>query len=341
MPSAPSLSVVMSTYNRAALLRDAVRSLLTLDPATPPYEVIIVDNNSTDDTRAVVEAMIPESGGRLHYVFEGQQGVAYGRNSGAAAARAPIVVFTDDDVRASPGWLMAYARAFAEHPDVDYAGGPVQPMWPKPAPTWLTHAHSSPLALIEHGPAGFVVVPENFCVFVTANLAVRREAFEAVGRLDPRFQHEPGAITAMEDHELQIRMQAAGRRGWYEPGAVIRAEVQAERLTKRYHRRWAFDNGRVRARATPPGYQFDGACTYTPEPMGARKLLGAPLWMYRHVVESGARALRARLRGDEEKSLWWECEARRLAGSIHYFATTPGRQRPDPATPGGVAVTGG
>ena len=122
---------------------------------------------------------------------------------------------------------------------------------------------------------------------------------------------------------------------------MIRAEVQAERLTKRYHRRWAFDNGRVRARATPPGYQFDGACTYTPEPMGARKLLGAPLWMYRHVVESGARALRARLRGDEEKSLWWECEARRLAGSIHYFATTPGRQRPDPATPGGVAVTGG
>ncbi len=322
MPNGPSLSVVMSTYNRAALLRDAVRSLLTLDPATPPYEVIIVDNNSKDNTREVVEALIPESAGRLRYLFEGTQGVAYGRNAGAAAASAPVIVFTDDDVRASRGWLMAYARAFAEHPDVDYAGGPIEPIWPAPAPAWLTHAHSSPLALIEHGPTGFVVTPENFRVFVTANLAVRRTAFDAVGRLDPYFQHEPGAITAMEDHEFQIRMQAAGRRGWYEPDAIIRAEVQPERLTKAYHRRWAFDNGRVRARATPPGYQFDGGCTYTPEPPDARKLLGAPLWMYRQTAEHGARALRARLRGNEEDALWWECEARRLAGSIHYYATS-------------------
>ncbi|HEY0780016.1 MAG TPA: glycosyltransferase, partial [Gemmatirosa sp.] len=281
----------MSTYNRAALLGDAVRSLLALDPATPPYEVVIVDNNSTDDTRAVVEALIPESGGRLRYVFEGRQGVAYGRNTGAAVARAPVIVFTDDDVRASPGWLVAYARAFAEHPEVDYAGGPVKPMWPKPAPAWLTHAHSSPLALIEHGAEGFVVTRENFCVFVTANLAVRRDAFEAVGRLDPKFQHEPGAVTAIEDHELQIRLQASGRRGWYEPEAVIRAEVQANRLTKAYHRRWAFDHGRVHARVAPPGHQFDGSCTFTPEPPGARKLLGAPLWMYRQAAESGVRAL--------------------------------------------------
>ncbi|HEY0779548.1 MAG TPA: hypothetical protein VGD56_16390, partial [Gemmatirosa sp.] len=78
------------------------------------------------------------------------------------------------------------------------------------------------------------------------------------------------------------------------------------------------------ARVAPPGHQFDGSCTFTPEPPGARKLLGAPLWMYRQAAESGVRALHAGLRRDEEQALWWECEARRLAGSIHYYVTSRG-----------------
>ncbi len=339
---APAISVVITTYNRGALLGDAVRSVLAQRGA-PAFELVVVDNNSRDDTRAVVEALVPESGGRLRYLFEPRQGASHGRNAGAAAARGDVLAFTDDDVRASPDWVAAIARAFAAHPEVDYVGGRVRPIWPAEPPAWVTdHAHTSPLALIDYGDAPAVVTPDTFRCFVTANLAVRRAAFAAVGGFDARFQHEPGAVTAIEDHELQIRLLNAGRRGLYAPDVEIRAEVQAERLSPRYHRRWWFDSGRARARLTPPGCLFDGACTIAPEPPHARHLLGAPLFMYRDLVAGAARALAARARGDLVRAYSWEFAARRSLGYISHAAQhrrragAPGA----PAAPvGGAAPT--
>ncbi len=343
MSSTPQYSVVVTTYNRAATLRGAVESLLALSPESPPYELIVVDNNSTDDTRRVVEALVPQSGGRLRYVFEPRQGASHGRNAGAAAARGAVLAFTDDDVRAGPGWLAAVARAFEAHPDVDYVGGRVRPIWPAPPPRWLTaHAHTSPLALIDYGDAPVLVTPECFRCFVTANLAVRKAAFDAVGGFDPRFQHEPGAVTAIEDHELQIRLLNAGRRGLYAPDVEIRAEVQANRLDVTYHRRWWFDSGRARARLTPPGHVFDGDCTITPEPAHARRLLGAPLFVYREVLTGAGRALAARVRGDLAESYRWEFVARRALGYISHASASrrrgaAGRAAPARRPAGGVA----
>lgn len=332
----PLISVVMTTYNRAGLLDDAVRSILAQEGA-PPYEFIVVDNNSSDGTRAVVEALIPGSGGRLRYLFEPKQGASHGRNAGAVAARGEILAFTDDDVRAAPNWLAEIARAFADHPEVDYVGGRVRPIWPAPPPEWmLAHAHTSPLALIDYGDAPSVVTPERFHCFVTANLAVRRRAFGAVGGFDPRYQHEPGAVTAIEDHELQIRLLEAGRVGFYAPTAEMRAEVQANRLRVGYHRRWWFDSGRARARLTPPDHLFDGACSITPAPLGARYLLGTPLYMYRELLTSAARAVAARARGALADAYSWEFVARRALGYIAYMAAhrAAGRRTPAPAPPG-------
>src|ERR1043165_9291612 len=89
------ISVVIPTYNRCQLLAPAIESLLAQESNGLRYEVIVVDNNSSDNTRDVVNSFT----GRetpVHYVFEGQQGNAYARNAGIEASHAPIIAFIDD-----------------------------------------------------------------------------------------------------------------------------------------------------------------------------------------------------------------------------------------------------
>src|SRR5215831_20801234 len=100
----PDLSVVICTYNRHELLRLALAALLRQSPANLTCEVLVVDNNSTPETRAVVDVMA-RSDSRLRYILETRQGNAYARNTGVAHARAPIVAFLDDDVTAGDNWL--------------------------------------------------------------------------------------------------------------------------------------------------------------------------------------------------------------------------------------------
>src|SRR5690242_18447539 len=115
MPFPCSVSVILSTYNRAAQLGPALDHLLAQGRSAPSHEVIVVDNNSTDTTRQVVEARVARAGGHLRYVFESKQGLSYARNAGILAARGDIIAFTDDDVRVSPEWVQVVAQAFEMH----------------------------------------------------------------------------------------------------------------------------------------------------------------------------------------------------------------------------------
>jgi glycosyltransferase involved in cell wall biosynthesis len=326
MTADPFYSVVVSTYNRASTLRGAIASLLALGPESPPHEIIVVDNRSTDDTRAVVESLAQASGGRLRYVYEPRQGVSFGRNAGAAAARGGVLAFTDDDVRPAPHWLAAIARVFAGRPEFAYTGGPVRPLWPAEPPAWLTDWFWSPLALIDYGAEGFEVRRMPFRCLVSANLAVRKSAFDDVGGFDPRYQHVPGSVSASEDHELQIRLLGAGYRGWYEPSVEIHAEVQPSRLTKSYHRKWAFDHGRAVVRMTPPGTLFDGNCSFEPEPSHARHLLGVPLFMFKDPVHALTRYVRAAARARVLDRLWAEFKFLESLGMITEYARSRGER---------------
>ena len=118
-------------------------------PPTREYEVIVVDNNSTDDTRRSSTACRPVPA--LRTVVERKQGVSHARNAGIAAARAPIVAFFDDDVRVAPNWIETIIRVFADDPGTEVIGGKVLPDWAAPPPCWLTPAHWAPLALQDLG----------------------------------------------------------------------------------------------------------------------------------------------------------------------------------------------
>src|SRR5688500_17877928 len=125
-PHTCDLTVVVSTYNRADRLPLALKALVE-QTGDVQYEVLVVDNNSTDSTRDVVNALAASSGGKIRYAFEPRQGLSYGRNTGIELSAAPLLAFTDDDVQVAPDWVRQLKRTFDEHPEVNYVGGPVLP----------------------------------------------------------------------------------------------------------------------------------------------------------------------------------------------------------------------
>src|SRR5581483_1150647 len=106
------------------------------------WDVIVVDNNSSDHTRDVVESRVAGFPVPLRYLFEPRQGKSNALNTGLAATDAAIIVFTDDDVRVGPGWLEASCRPMLDDPAIDYTGGPVRPIWERPRPSWLDATRS-------------------------------------------------------------------------------------------------------------------------------------------------------------------------------------------------------
>jgi glycosyltransferase involved in cell wall biosynthesis len=300
------VSVVISTYNRAGTLRLAVESLARQE-GDLRYEVVVVDNNSTDATRRVVEELIEDGYPNLRYLFEPRLGVSYGRNTGVQAAKAPIIAFTDDDLHVTPGWLASLYGALTAHPEVEYVGGKVLPTSSAGWPTWVTREHWAPLALFDYGDRPFYVNPTRAVCLGTSNSAYRRSVFDRVGYFDTRVQTTKRK-SATEDHELQLRVWRSGGQGLWVPGSVVMSDVASDRLTKAYHRQWQARNGRLLA------IMRDEAIEQT----RAGRLLGVPGHVYRRALQGVGRGLGALLRGDPDRAFAHEV---RLRWSLGFIAT--------------------
>jgi len=237
-----AVSVVVATYNRCELLPQAIQSLLAQDSNGLEYEVIVVDNNSTDKTRDVVNSF-SDSDHRVRYVFEGRQGNSYARNAGINESRSSIVAFIDDDIRADRDWIGTIKSTFDEHPEIGFIGGKVLPIWTVEPPHWLTSRHWMPLGLQDHGDEEFYLEPARVTGVISANLAVRRDLLEQVGMFSPKFQLVRGSIGGMEDHELVNQMWREGAIGMYVPQLRVETPVDRDRMRKRYHRRWHKSHG--------------------------------------------------------------------------------------------------
>src|SRR5215470_9269024 len=131
------ISVVLATYNRAASLRAALNSFSKLViPADLDWELLVVDNNSTDRTRTVIEEFQRDSGLQVAYLFEGQQGRSFALNAGIKRAKGGVIAFTDDDISLHPQWLANLHDVFVET-RCSAAAGRVIPVWNHPKPDWL------------------------------------------------------------------------------------------------------------------------------------------------------------------------------------------------------------
>lgn len=299
----PAVSVVVSTFNRAELLPAAIDRLVS-QRTRIPYEVILVDNNSTDGTRAIIEEAARTHAHLVRAAFEPLQGVSNGRNKGIELSRAPVVAFTDDDVLVTPDWVEGIACAMREHPQAACVGGRVLPIWKTPPPPWLTRDHWSPLALLDYGDEPFYVHRERRLCLLTANVAYRRSVLDAVGWFSPDFPR-------CQDHELLLRLWRARLQGLYLPSLLVTCEVPAERLAWGYHRQWHTTRGRLVAlmRDHDLEHPNDG------ERPGLM-LFGSPATLYRQLVWNIGRAVEARARGRMPAAREAEAQARHLAAFI-------------------------
>ena len=249
----PDLSVVICTYNRAELLRLALATLLQQSPPNLIYEVIVVDNNSTPETRAVVDD-IAQRDSRVRYIRETRQGNAYARNTGVAHARAPIVAFLDDDVTVRDHWLEIIPRTFKET-NAGFIGGKVLPRWEEPPPSWLDVANWAPIAALDYGDSRFEITAGNPVCLLTANIAFKKDVFAKHGEFSPALQRARDSIGSLEDHEFLLRLLRAGVAGLYVPEMIVDAFVGSDRMTKAYHRRWHTGHGHFYAVMNDPDWE--------------------------------------------------------------------------------------
>jgi glycosyltransferase involved in cell wall biosynthesis len=206
------ISVVICTYNRSQNLRETLASVAKMEvPASLSWELIVVDNNSTDSTRAVVEGFARTSGLNVRYVFEGKQGLSHARNAGVRAAHGKIIAFTDDDVYPQPDWLAVIWREFSLDLSLQVLSGRVELF--NPGDLAITVRR-------EKERVAFRTVSDSFNLMVGCNCAVRHELIDRIGNFDVNFG--AGAhFESAEDSDFFFRAWRSGGELIYEPSLFV------------------------------------------------------------------------------------------------------------------------
>ncbi len=304
-------SVVIPTYNRAAELEQTLASLANINhPGS--WEVIVVDNNSDDATPQVVAAASANFPTALRYLFEPQVGRSAALNAGIEAAAGEIIANTDDDVRFEPDWLQQAAAALSRE-QCDFVGGKVLPIWSGPRPAWLSNKggqHWAVIALLDFGPEA-VEFGKRYAP-LGVNLAFKREAFNRAGLWDPGLGRKAGTLLGQEVREWMLRARDVGLKGRYAPKMVVHHVIPAERMHKRYFRKWSYWHGVSRAMlfAQHP-IDMQAPEETTLDFSKVRMILGVPRYMYRSCMESAIAMAKERLRGkpvaafEREMELWF------------------------------------
>ena len=268
-----NITVVLCTYNRAQSLSTALETAAAqIMPNEVQWEVLVVDNNSSDSTPKVVEQFESRYPGRFRYLFEPQPGKSHALNSGIRAARGAILAFMDDDVRADASWLNNLTAPF-ENAQWAGVGGRILPDESFSPPPWLALKGQkekyalAPLALFDLGEKSCELFEAPF----GTNMAYRKEMFEKYGNFRADLGPRPGSEIRNEDTEFGDRLLAAGENLLYQPAAVVYHPVAENRIQKKYYLAWWFDKGRADIRQ----------CGV---PAGASSFLGIPLYLFRRLV---------------------------------------------------------
>ena len=241
------ISVLICTFNRCQSLSKTLDSIASqvMQPSVT-WEAVVIDNNSTDGTRELVESYCRSSPALFRYVFEPQQGLSRARNAGIRAAGGDIIVFTDDDVIAESTWLEKLTAPLRTN-GWGGGGGRVVPPVDLKLPAWLTVGGDMDLVgallpIFDLGDkAGEMKRPP-----YGANMAFRKSMFEKYGLFRVDLGHCGSKLLSGEDIDFGNRLISAGERLHYEPSAVVHHPVPEERLSKSYFRTWWFDYGRTR-----------------------------------------------------------------------------------------------
>ncbi|MCF4966505.1 glycosyltransferase [Nostoc sp. CMAA1605] len=231
------ISAIICTHNRDNYLGAAIDSLLGQD-FPGEFEVIVVDNGSSDRTREVTEERANDP--RLKYVFEPILGLSVARNTGAKTAKAEIIAYLDDDAVASPGWLRVLYDAYQNNHQLAIAGGKVTLLWPPniEPPKWLSPGLAGNLGAYDLGDS-VVYIDQPGLTPRGLNYSIRRQFLTEIGGFDPQLGRVGKNLLSNE--ELQMT-ELALKKGWqvaYLPAALVAHNVAPERI----NRSWFLNRG--------------------------------------------------------------------------------------------------
>lgn len=274
------ISVVLCTYNRSQSLAVALESLeRSALPEETSWEVVVVDNNSEDQTRQVCQSFVARNPHIFRYVFEGRQGKPYALNTGIREARGEFLAFTDDDVTVEPAWLGELFQTFSQH-ECAGVGGRIVPVWKVTKPAWL---HCEGPYRVARGTLVWYDFGDEPCLVKAlpfgANMAFRRRVFAEYGGFRPDFPRG-------QDTEFCNRLRQGGETIMYSPDAIVYHPVDASRVRKKYFQVRYFDSGRttVRIEGMP-----QGAICYFGVPRHLLRTFSGHCWKWMTAVNTARR----------------------------------------------------
>jgi glucosyl-dolichyl phosphate glucuronosyltransferase len=242
------ISIILCTYNRSQKLARALESIARSQlAASLQWEVLVVDNNSKDNTRNVADTYCQRDSMHCRYTFEAQQGKSFALNRGVKEASGDILAFVDDDIVVERDWLSELTKPFADARWAGTGGRVHLPVGFCP-PRWMATEGNASLASIlaefDQGtsPHELTIPP------IGNNMAFRKEVFERFGGFRTDLGPTPGSQIRHEDTEFGTRVMKGGGRILYVPSAVVRHDVEEGRLRKEYFLAYHFDYGRALVR---------------------------------------------------------------------------------------------
>jgi glycosyltransferase involved in cell wall biosynthesis len=239
---APAISIVICTWNRSTMLRQTLDSVLNSAKDLPRRcEIIIVDNNSTDDTREVSASFA--SAGSVRYVFEATPGLSHARNRGVREATAEWVLFVDDDVLVEGSFLSCYLEAVTGSDSFGFLGGPVIPVFEGPQRAWTPHVLTEYwwiYSCLDLGASTRVLSETQFPF--GANMCIRRNLL-IEHPFSPNYGYRHGVLIPGEETELFHALRESGIRGMWLPECGLKHCLPAERNTLGYLLRRAHGQG--------------------------------------------------------------------------------------------------
>jgi glycosyltransferase involved in cell wall biosynthesis len=239
--SAVEITAVICTHNRASYLERCIRSVLDQKLAGPSFELLVVNNASTDNTPDVCGRFA--AGESFRVIDEPVAGLSRARNRGWQEARGRYVGYLDDDAVAVAGWLQGVKDAFgADDPAPEWVGGPIELEWEAASPGWIDAELRVSLGEVDLGATPRFLAPGER--LGGGNSFYQRRVLEELGGFNERLGRRRGALLSAEETDLQHRLQAAGGRLYYHPAVKILHHVPRERLLPSYFYRRYYWGGR-------------------------------------------------------------------------------------------------
>lgn len=237
----PLITIAICSYNRRAYLEDTLKDVNAFQAKQGDAEVVVINNNSTDDTAAMLEGFKWTSPLALRTFIETKQGLSHARNRAIDEARAPYVLFLDDDIYAEPEFLSLWLANLQRHPQLTGAGGRIKVHFDGENPHWFPPIIHSILG--HHYPYRKAKPYTGRAYPFGGNMLIKKEWFSDHGNFNPELGRKGKVLGAAEEKDIFTQMKSENAEIWFFPECLLKHRIGTSRLSKDYVMRQGFGLG--------------------------------------------------------------------------------------------------